>query len=82
MKTGAYPEYIAKLVGAKKIGRPVFWMAGRNESFVSDDHARDAYSDVELALDDKGKFLALRIRHLATWAAMSARSAPTCRQQT
>ena len=33
LKTGPYPEYIAMLVGAKKIGRPVFWMSGRNESF-------------------------------------------------
>ncbi len=57
------------LVGAKKIGRPVFWMSGRNESFVSDNHARDAYSDVELALDDKGRFLALRIRHLGSMGA-------------
>ena len=69
LKTGPYPEYIAMLVGAKKVGRPVFWMSGRNESFVSDNHARDAYSDVELALDDKGKFLALRIRHLGSMGA-------------
>ena len=69
LKTGPYPEYVAMLVGAKKIGRPVFWMSGRNESFVSDNHARDAYSDVELALDDKGKFLALRIRHLGNMGA-------------
>jgi carbon-monoxide dehydrogenase large subunit len=69
LKTGPYPEYIAMLVGAKKIGRPVHWMSGRNESFVSDNHARDAYSDVELALDDKGKFLALRMRHLGSLGA-------------
>jgi carbon-monoxide dehydrogenase large subunit len=69
LKTGPYPEYVAMLVGARKIGRPVHWMSGRNESFVSDNHARDAYSDVELALDDKGKFLALRIRHLGSMGA-------------
>jgi aerobic carbon-monoxide dehydrogenase large subunit len=69
LKTGPYPEYIAMLVGAKKIGRPVFWMSGRNESFLSDNHARDAYSDVELAIDEKGKFTALRIRHLGNMGA-------------
>jgi carbon-monoxide dehydrogenase large subunit len=69
LKTGPYPEYIAMLVGAKKIGRPVHWMSGRNESFVSDNHARDAYSDVELAIDGNGKFTALRIRHLASMGA-------------
>ena len=63
LKTGPYPEYVAMLVGSKKIGRPVHWMSGRNESFVSDNHARDAYSEVELALDASGKFLAFRLRH-------------------
>ena len=69
LKTGPYPEYVAMLVGAKMIGRPVHWMSGRNESFVSDNHARDAVSEVELALDDKGKFLAYRQRHYGSLGA-------------
>jgi carbon-monoxide dehydrogenase large subunit len=69
LKTGPYPEYVAMLVGAKKIGRPVHWMSGRNESFMSDNHARDAFSEVELALDEKGKFLALRARHTGSLGA-------------
>jgi carbon-monoxide dehydrogenase large subunit len=44
-------------------------MSGRQEAFLSDNHARDAYSDVELAIDEKGKFLALRIRHLGNMGA-------------
>ena len=44
-------------------------MSNRAESFLSDNHARDAYSDVELALDERGKFLALRIRHLGNMGA-------------
>jgi carbon-monoxide dehydrogenase large subunit len=63
LKTGPYPEYVAMLVGAKVTDRPVHWMSGRNESFMSDNHARDAVSEVELALDDSGKFLAYRQRH-------------------
>jgi carbon-monoxide dehydrogenase large subunit len=65
MKTGAYPEYIAQLVGAKKTKRPVHWMASRSESFLNDAHARDTVTEAELALDDNGRFLALRIRHFA-----------------
>ena len=61
------------------IGRPVHWMSTRSEAFLSDNQARDTFSEVELALDDKGKFLALRVRTLATWAPISARSAPTSR---
>ncbi len=69
LKTGPYPEYLAILVAAKNLGRPVHWMSNRAESFLSDNHARDAYSDVELALDERGKFLALRIRHLGNMGA-------------
>jgi carbon-monoxide dehydrogenase large subunit len=44
-------------------------MSGRSEAFLSDNQARDTYSDVELALDEKGKFLALRIRSVGNMGA-------------
>jgi aerobic carbon-monoxide dehydrogenase large subunit len=69
LKTGPYPEYLAILLAARKIGRPVHWMSNRAEAFLSDNHARDAFSDVELALDERGKFLALRVRHLGNMGA-------------
>jgi aerobic carbon-monoxide dehydrogenase large subunit len=69
LKTGPYPEYIAQLVGAKKFGRPIHWMSGRSEAFLSDNQARDIYSEAELALDEKGRFLALRIRNTANLGA-------------
>src|SRR5262245_15092821 len=69
LKTGPYPEYPAILVAARKLGRPVHWMSSRSEAFLSDNHARDAFSDVELALDERGKFLALRVRHLGNMGA-------------
>ncbi|MGA8359164.1 MAG: xanthine dehydrogenase family protein molybdopterin-binding subunit [Xanthobacteraceae bacterium] len=69
LKTSAYPEYMALLMAAKKLGRPVHWMSGRSEAFLSDNQARDIYSDVELALDEKGKFLALRIRSVGNMGA-------------
>ena len=72
MKTTCYPEYIALLVAARKIGRPVHWQSTRSEAFVSDAQARDAVSDAELALDDKGKFLALRMRHVCNQGAYVA----------
>ena len=69
LKTGAYPEYIAALVAARTIGRPVHWMSGRSEAFLSDNQGRDTVTTAELALDQKGKFLALRVRHLANMGA-------------
>jgi aerobic carbon-monoxide dehydrogenase large subunit len=64
MKTPVYPEYLALLVAAKKIGRPVAWMSTRSEAFMTDSPGRDAVTETELALDDSGKFLALRMKHL------------------
>jgi carbon-monoxide dehydrogenase large subunit len=69
LKTGAYPEYLALLLGAKKFGRPIHWMSGRSEAFLTDHQARDIYSEAELALDDNGRFLALRIRNTANLGA-------------
>jgi aerobic carbon-monoxide dehydrogenase large subunit len=69
LKTGPYPEYVALLLGAKKFGRPIHWMSGRSEAFLSDNQARDLYSEAELALDERGRFLALRIRNTANLGA-------------
>jgi aerobic carbon-monoxide dehydrogenase large subunit len=69
LKTGPYPENIALMVGAKKFDRPIHWMSTRSEAFLSDNQARDIYSEAELALDDKGKFLALRVRNIGNLGA-------------
>ncbi len=69
LKTGPYPEYVAQMLGAKKFGRPIHWMSGRSEAFLSDNQARDIHSEAELALDESGRFLALRIRNTANLGA-------------
>ena len=45
---------------AKRLGRPVKWTCERSEAFASDYQGRDQVITLELALDDKGRFLALR----------------------
>jgi len=62
MKAAVYPEYVPILHAARELGRPVKWTADRFESFVSDHHGRDHEFVGELALDEKGKFLAVRFR--------------------
>ena len=69
MKAPAYPEYAALLIAAKKVGRPVHWMSTRSEAFVTDQQARDTVTDMELALDAEGRFLALRTDVLAAMGA-------------
>src|SRR5205823_10150973 len=61
MKSGVYPEVVLVLWAARRLGRPVKWTSDRREGFVTDEHGRDNVSRAELALDAKGKFLALRV---------------------
>jgi len=69
MKSPAYPEYLAILVAARQLHRPVRWLSTRAEAFLSDNQARDTLMDMELALDRDGRFLALRVDGLANLGA-------------
>jgi carbon-monoxide dehydrogenase large subunit len=62
LKAGAQPELALVLWASKRCGRPVRWAAERSEAFLGDHHARDSVSRVALALDEAGRFLALRVR--------------------
>ncbi len=62
-------EQALVLWAARRTGRTVRWTATRSESFVSDFHARDNDSVVELALDEAGIFQALRVRTTANLGA-------------
>jgi aerobic carbon-monoxide dehydrogenase large subunit len=61
MKGQPYSEAIASLYAAKKLGRPVKWVADRSESFLADHQGRASIFDCELALDKEGNFLGLRL---------------------
>jgi carbon-monoxide dehydrogenase large subunit len=60
-----YPEHRLVLFAAKRLRRPVKWVCERSEAVLADEHARDNVSDAELALDPRGRFLALRVKTLA-----------------
>ena len=55
-----YPEFALVVWAAKQLGRPVKWTCERSEAFASDYQGRDQAITLELALDERGKFLALR----------------------
>jgi aerobic carbon-monoxide dehydrogenase large subunit len=61
MRSGMYPELVLVLWAAKRLGHPVKWTSTRREGFVSDEPGRDNVSAAELALDARGRFLALRV---------------------
>jgi carbon-monoxide dehydrogenase large subunit len=64
-KNFIYPEHVLILWAAKRVGRPVKWIATRSEGFLSDHQARDHRAEAGLALDANGRFLALRVKSAA-----------------
>ena len=66
MKSGVYNEVGMVLLASKVTGRPVKWVSTRSESFISDANGRDNVTEAELAVDDDGKFLGMRIKTFAT----------------
>ncbi len=62
LRGSIYPEIILMLWAARRVGRPVKWLATRNEAHISDDDARDNIVDAALALDRNGTFLGVKIR--------------------
>ena len=64
-----YPEETVVIWASKRIGRPVKWTADRSESFITDAHGRDHATHAELALDEHGKFLGLRVKTVANMGA-------------
>src|SRR3954471_17776345 len=69
MKLFLYPEHVLVLWAAKKIGRPVKWVADRSEAFLTDTQGRDNLARLDLALDDQLRFLALSIELTANLGA-------------
>ncbi len=64
MKGWCYPEYVPMLHAARALKRPVHWVSTRSEAFLSDNQGRDSFWTVELALNKRGRFLALRVNGL------------------
>ena len=59
-RTVPFPEYLAIMVATQRLGRPIKWVAPRTESILSDPQARSAITGGQLALDETGRFLAVR----------------------
>ena len=64
-KIFCYAEEVVCTWAAKKVKRPVKWTAERGESFLSDAHGRDHVTHAELAMDQDGRFLALKVDTIA-----------------
>jgi len=64
-KNFIYPEHVLILWAARRVGRPVKWIAARSEVFLADHQARDHWAEARLALDAAGHFLGLHVESVA-----------------
>ena len=75
-----YAEDVVIAWAAKKVERPVKWVAERTESFLSDCHGRDHVTHAELAVKSDGTVVGLKvdtIANLGGYASLFATVTPT-----
>jgi carbon-monoxide dehydrogenase large subunit len=61
-KAGVYPEEVLVPWLARSLGRPVRFVEDRAEHMVASAHARENVHEVEAAVDEDGRILAIRVR--------------------
>ncbi|MDZ4096581.1 MAG: xanthine dehydrogenase family protein molybdopterin-binding subunit [Paracoccaceae bacterium] len=72
-----YAEEAFVTFAAKALKRPVKWTSSRSEAFMSDAHGRDHVTKIELALDAKNNFTAIRTDTYANMGAYLSTFAPS-----
>lgn len=72
-----YAEEAIVTWAAKKIKRPIKWTAERSESFISDAHGRDHITHAEMAMDENGIFVGLRVSTRANLGAYLSTFGPS-----
>jgi len=71
-----FVEFGLVLWASRILGRPVKYLATRSEAFLSDYQGRDLVTKVELALDAKGRFLAMRATNISNVGARCVSLSP------
>ena len=75
-KSFMYREYALAAEAARRLGRPVKWVADRMDHFTGDSQGRDNFSTGEVALSADGRFLAMRFDILANLGAYLSQFGP------
>jgi aerobic carbon-monoxide dehydrogenase large subunit len=79
-KIYVYAEETVCVWASKKVGRPVKWVADRTEEFLCVAHGRDHLTHAEMAMDEEGKILAVRVKtraNLGAYLSTFASAVPT-----
>lgn len=77
MKIFTYPAQALVLYAARRLEKTVKWVGDRSDAFLTDAHGRDHFHHAEIALDARGRFLALRTHVWANLGAYLSNAAPS-----
>ena len=75
-RTNLYPEQVAVVWAARRIGRAVKWTSERSEAFLTDYGGRDAVTRARLAFDRNGRMLAFAVELTANIGAHTVSYVP------
>jgi carbon-monoxide dehydrogenase large subunit len=75
-KNMMYREYPLVVEAARRLGEAVSWVSDRSEHFLGDAQGRDNITTAEMAMDENGGFLALRVDILGNLGAYLSMFAP------
>jgi len=76
-KVPIYPGYVLATAASLLIGRPVKWIEDRYENLISTGFARDFHMTGQMALDENGRMIGLRVKLLSDNGAFFADAQPT-----
>ena len=76
IRNSTCPEFALVAWAARRVGRPVKWTCDRHDAFASDFHGRDLTSEAQLALNEDGRFLALRATNTSNLGASAISFVP------
>src|SRR5439155_1107558 len=71
-----WPEQVAVVWAARRVGRPVKWTGDRSEAFLTDYTARDVVTRARLAFNRRGRMLALALELTANVGAHTVSYVP------
>ncbi|MBP7692309.1 MAG: carbon-monoxide dehydrogenase large subunit [Anaerolineales bacterium] len=76
-KVPAYPGYVLAVAATVLLGKPIKWIEDRSENLAADSFARDYHIAAELAADQDGRIIGMRMDTVADHGYADAQAAPS-----
>ncbi|MBL8056384.1 MAG: carbon-monoxide dehydrogenase large subunit [Anaerolineales bacterium] len=76
-KVPVYPGYVLAVAASVLLGKPVKWIEDRSENLAADSFARDYHINAELAADQAGRIVAMRMDTVADHGYSDAQASPS-----